>query len=430
MKATLLSTLLLASQFNLLACGGYGDSPGYIAHEWGTFTSVQGADGVQFEWRPNLGADLPKFVHTYLQPNSSLAGAHSAFLFSKGVRLARQRMETPVIYFYAPEEMNVDVRVDFPKGVVTEWFPRVTSFGPSVQTRQEAHSGSESFIEWKNVRVLKRDAQVTFPVDGTKNHYFAARATDANPIAFGDAKYGGIEHEKLLFYRGLGHFEAPLQAGLSKGEDQLVLRNTGESPLAHLFVLAVHQDKAKFVHLPTLGAGAGRDIPLAPGEGLRPLNEVASDLAAQLHQALVQQRLFPKEASAMIETWRDAWFEEPGLRVLYILPRDWTDRVLPLQLDPKPMNLVRVMVGRAEIIPPQKEWELLRHIVQFSAKNPAARSLAVDGFKRIELGRFAEPAIQRVLGSQPNKQFADAAWGLLKAATGEDVPAALAADQR
>jgi hypothetical protein len=31
------------------------------------------------------------------------------------------------------------------------------------------------------------------------------------------------------------------------------------------------------------------------------------------------QGLFPKEAHAMVDTWRDSWFEE-GTRAFYILP--------------------------------------------------------------------------------------------------------------
>ena len=31
----------------------------YIAHEWGTFTSVQGADGIQLEWNPLVTSELP-----------------------------------------------------------------------------------------------------------------------------------------------------------------------------------------------------------------------------------------------------------------------------------------------------------------------------------------------------------------------------------
>ena len=38
----------------------------FVAHEWGTFTSVQGADGVQFDWNPFVAPELPKFVYALL----------------------------------------------------------------------------------------------------------------------------------------------------------------------------------------------------------------------------------------------------------------------------------------------------------------------------------------------------------------------------
>jgi len=44
--------------------------------------------------------------------------------------------------------------------------------------------------------------------------------------------------------------------------------------------------------------------------------------------ALVSEGLYQREAQAMVNTWRDSWFEEDGLRVLYTLPREWTDRTL------------------------------------------------------------------------------------------------------
>ena len=33
------------------------------------------------------------------------------------------RMETPVMYFYSPREVTASVKVQFPRGVITEWYP-------------------------------------------------------------------------------------------------------------------------------------------------------------------------------------------------------------------------------------------------------------------------------------------------------------------
>ena len=35
-----------------------------VVHEWGTFTSVSGSDGVRLEFRPLVGDDLPNCVLT------------------------------------------------------------------------------------------------------------------------------------------------------------------------------------------------------------------------------------------------------------------------------------------------------------------------------------------------------------------------------
>ena len=39
-----------------------------IVHEWGTFTSFSGSDGIQLEFRPNVDHELPGFVETRAQP--------------------------------------------------------------------------------------------------------------------------------------------------------------------------------------------------------------------------------------------------------------------------------------------------------------------------------------------------------------------------
>ena len=74
-------------------------APVLTAHEWGTFTSIAGNDGMAVNWEPLDGpTDLPCFVHRFE------FGAKA--LFSGTVR-----METPVIYLYGPEGSTASVRV-------------------------------------------------------------------------------------------------------------------------------------------------------------------------------------------------------------------------------------------------------------------------------------------------------------------------------
>src|SRR5689334_4732233 len=37
----------------------------FVAHEWGTFTSVQGSDGRLLDWRPLQTSQLPHFVYDW-----------------------------------------------------------------------------------------------------------------------------------------------------------------------------------------------------------------------------------------------------------------------------------------------------------------------------------------------------------------------------
>src|SRR5437588_12403299 len=76
------------------SAAGKASKDSLIVHEWGTFTSIAGKDGVALEWRPLNGAtDLPKFVHTIEKTDLGLRHANG-----KAELTAAVRMETPVIY--------------------------------------------------------------------------------------------------------------------------------------------------------------------------------------------------------------------------------------------------------------------------------------------------------------------------------------------
>lgn len=92
----------------------------FTVHEWGTFTSIAGGEGQAVRWLPLTGStDLPSFVEHFRDAN-----------FKVGLS-GTVRMETPVLYFYAPRKMTLAVRVGFSKGVITEWYPHASRVEPS-----------------------------------------------------------------------------------------------------------------------------------------------------------------------------------------------------------------------------------------------------------------------------------------------------------
>ena len=403
----ILGASLLALQITATA----GGSADYVAHEWGTFTSVQGADGVQLEWNPLLLTELPKFVYDRNRP---LVNGRTVppILLSKTALVSRQRLETPVIYFYSKNERVVDVTVKFPEGSVTEWYPQQS---PLPRTIVKA---GEPAARWQKLHILADGEKVaSLPTDTRGSHYFAARDTAANlvKIEMPDAK---TETEKFLFYRGVGLFEAPLKV-TSDGMDAetLHLSNTGPESLGKLFVYEVRGSVARLGVVPAITPGDRQTFAFPGNSEPMPLVRARADLVTQMQNALVAAGLYEREAAAMVKTWDDAWFAEQGLRVLYVLPRAWADRVLPLTIEPAPRQIARVMVGRAEILTPAMEKALTIEVERYRTGDETTRAAAIDNARSLRLGRFAEPAVRRLCLADPkNRAFSNAAWELLYAA--------------
>ena len=179
--------------------------------------------------------------------------------------------------------------------------------------------------------------------------------------------------------------------------------------------MQIDRGSGRFVYLDHLAVGGSTNINLAHQNETLPLSELQEKIGGEMADLLVEHGLYPAEAKAMVATWRDSWFGEDGLRVLYMLPRAWTERVLPLNIQPAPAETVRVMVGRAEVLQPSKEWLLLKEVVRYSESEGNARRLAVNSTKAIGLGRFTEAAIRHLTTKLPNRQFGEQAWALLEA---------------
>ncbi len=331
-----------------------------VVHEWGTFTSVAGEDGVALEWRPLVeGSDLPSFVYG----EGRGGGLRGEYHEGKSARTATVRMETPVLYFYAAREQKVSVKVDFPKGRITEWYP-------------QAQRVPEHGIDWGTILVAPGGAAgATLPRETEGSNYYPARATDSDLVRVCNAE-GGNELEKFLFYRGVGTFDLPVAVTLDG--QRVRVKDQDGSKIGTVIVFERAGSKVGW-----------SSAELSRGEVAvnRPtLDEHLDALYRELEQQLVVQGLYEKEAKAMVATWKDQWFED-GLRVFFVMPRAATDAALPITISPQPDSLVRVLVGRVEVITPEKEKEVAAEIT-------AGTTMAA---LRKAHGRFAEPIVKRLL---------------------------------
>jgi ribosomal protein L35AE/L33A len=353
-----------------------------IVHEWGTFTSIAGKSGVAIDWRPLNGAsDLPKFVYTEAD-NDGFRQTYERG--GKGV-LARVRMETPVIYFYTQREMDVNVRVVFWNGKITEWYPQASyvnsEFAPG-KTGKTFGNG----VNWGTIKLLPNE-KPNFLRETSYSHYYPARETDAVPVQVCNADKTKIEKEKFLFYRGVGNFDLPLIVKLN--DRKITLNSFGAEKINNLIVFENRGGNIGFRFIESLTKETTVERP----ETTKSLDAVLNEL----QRILVAEGLYPKEAKAMIETWKDSWFEE-GLRVFYILPRGTTDKILPLQIAPEPKETVRVMVGRAEVITPEIERDVKKQVSLLKSSSAKTREEAQTYLKRY--GRFYEPILRNILESE------------------------------
>jgi len=76
-----------------------------------------------------VNSDLPAFVFDREKESALLGVREQRSVFSKSGYVTKIRMETPVTYFYTDEPALVDVRVDFPKGLLTEFLPATGADG-------------------------------------------------------------------------------------------------------------------------------------------------------------------------------------------------------------------------------------------------------------------------------------------------------------
>jgi hypothetical protein len=421
MKLKCLLSLLVVTQLSVLASPP--PEEGFVAHEWGTFTSVQGADGIQLEWNPLVITELPEFVYDFSRNTPNSRARRAVDIAGKSAFVTLQRMETPVVYFYTDKARTVDVTVKFPQGRITEWFPQVATLTGSLPDQQVA---KQNGVRWSNVQVLPgsetQAKTALMPVDKTGSHYYAARNTEANLIKVQANSGLKPEYDKFLFYRGVGNFTAPLRVTMSANEDMITMENTGAELLEDLYVLQVQSGMGKFMYIKRLPPGKSESVRLQPGKNLLTLSELQARISRELADSLGKKGLYMPEAKAMVATWRDSWFGEEGTRVLYTLPREWTERTLPLEIKPRPSEIVRVMVGRAEVLPPSKEWQLLKQIVRFSEQDAAGRAQAVEATRKLGLGRFTEPAVRHLSKRIPGQEFSQHAWNLLDLTRPEPTP--------
>ena len=390
-------TPLICAMFFVAGLAAQTPTPHFSVHEWGTFTTVQGSDGVTLLGAHHEEEGLPDFVHGYDKVHKSGYATKGSPVPLLGVT---QKMETPVIYFHADTPFRARIAVEFHEGLTSQWYPQVAELLPA-----QLQKGPPSFdlaeikaskIVW-DVDVVPAWEKVASraPKVDSKQPWSFAREVDAAGLAVADGRGTG-EVERYLFYRGLGRFALPCCVKADRG-GLAEFVNSGAEPLASSVVLEVGSDGARYRWLGKIAAKASNAcdfgaIPFRPRATV--VDEVQGLVAKQM---LLPEGLHADEARAMVRTWARSWFSKPGTRVLYVVPRTEVDRILPLRITPQPQQVVRVLLGRIEFFTPELERGLATALHTFAASGFSDHG-PLDA-ERARFDRFLEPALRRVLAT-------------------------------
>lgn len=371
-------------------------------HEWGTFTVLQDENGNAIGGINTDDEPLPNFVHD-LRRMLMQSPSEVPPVYFKGAPRCHPdvivRLETPVIYFHPPAgtdsntKTQVDVNVEIRGGWLTQFYPDATPAesvaGSGSEAERARPTGEFGFghitprtigsLTWSALEV---GGQVNGPTT-TSPVWLAPRRVRCAPVT---ATNG--ESERYLFYRGVGHVDSPLRVSRDTDNTKLLIRSRfdemGEDfragrlakrTVGPLWLVDVRPDGscAYATHEPVdVSQGDQKVIGSLPAwfdeqdYAFENLFTLRKDFSA----ALVRDGLNADEAEALLNTWEASYFKRPGLRLFYLVPRQWTDQVLPLHIKGvSASDIHRVMVGRIEIVTPAQR-QLLRRLSANPPSNP------------------------------------------------------------
>lgn len=342
-----------------------------VVHEWGTITTIHESNGTPRAGLNRIEASevLPDFVHRF-EPDTTRQPKRQ---LGKSTRVpgrpdVTMRLETPVIYFHPPANekfgQSFNVKVRFRGGVINEFYPAATA-GVALDTERIRNKMDAGVLQSWDGEVLNDYVVGSLEWQGLELHDTVIAPLTQSPVWLAPREVNATsvylpaagEGESYLFYRGVAHLDALLQTRSSRGGVELLAPAQFawlESPsitLGGVWFADIRADgKIAFREQGALTlsrSAPGHEAARLKGFGNSDYGD-RSGLRLSLRRALIKSGLFADEADALLNTWQESYFVKPGKRVFYLVPREWTDYFLPLELS-VPADVTRVIVGRIDL---------------------------------------------------------------------------------
>jgi hypothetical protein len=261
--------------------------------------------------------------------------------------------DKPIVYFYSKRSaMNVNLKVKFADGgAPVVWWPCASEPVNNSGNQYDAVPRFDS-LHWdlwlgdrvpasQGISFLSNGSQwaqprlADLPAESWLN---SARLSTASLVTTGGSGIGGrrpfnsrpfnsqTETERFVFYDGLVPAPDFLRCG-EIAESSATLKNTSAFDMPHVYVI----DRRKG----TMSAGTAV---LPAGHKLR-IELAAADAGTvekSLRADLLHAGLFEPEADALMKIWHKGFFENTGVVAFYVIPQAQYDRMLPMEIDPRP----------------------------------------------------------------------------------------------
>jgi len=402
----------------------------FAAHEWGVFTVFNDLKYAnanrKAEW-----TSLPEFFYHQF-PSVRLKWEPAAW-------------DKPILYFYCTRStLKVDVRLTFAEGAPVAWWPCCTS--PVDQSIARPPKGGETPVfralhwsAWLGEKVPARTEGPRMRGDPTTqpvkefdlpagSWLLDARLKEASLLSVTGSKVQRgrpwsstqTETERFLYYDGLVPAPNCLRC-VKASPDSVTVNNTAAFPIRDLFLVdsraTARDGPALFAHVAgPIAAGEERAVRLLPV----PAAEWPMPAAEQLRKALVVAGLTEPEAKAVLRIWDSGFFHAPGVTAFYLLPQSEYDRMLPLEIMPRPKRIVRVGIALHPMfaIEPALGERAERLIAQLDDPDAARRESASK--ELAQLGPIAWRLLREALKKNPSAQAAKAMNDILNTTDATD----------
>jgi len=321
--------LMLAGLLGLCALSGLRAEEPFVVHEWGVWVrQVQGpsisAEGVpvQGQGYADIGAPkellsgLPAFVKHYQPVPVS--------------RVMNQNWDKPVLHLYGPEGLQCKLTLKFPQGQPTAFWPLpISTTEANSRGRFQVTRVTSMFWEGR----LSAAAPADLPKSPEKHWWNAVRAV---PGMYINTAQGS---ERFLFYEGTAAQQPTLNAVLDS--EVLTLKNGADQESGPVLVVAYDGQTLWWKSVTSLAASAKLDLKRTE------LEQAPGDADKLLDAARAQWLAFgltKEESAAIVESWKPDLTKHVGLMVIARLPAPLYEKMFPLEVTPKPKEIVRAGV--------------------------------------------------------------------------------------